>query len=124
MRATAYRGELRNGQSNGVGLRLRRQSRQCRRRTLRYEGEHASDLASGHGVIFWRGGDSFAGQGAGSPGQARGVLTYGNGQRYEGEMVNGQRQGIGIVWGADGTIAQAGRWARDELVEPMKAVAP
>ena len=87
---------------------------------LRYEGEHVNDAASGLGVFFWRGGDSFSGMGAGGSGMARGVLTYANGQRYEGEMLNGQRNGQGVVWGADGVVIQAGRWSRDQLEGPVK----
>lgn len=116
-----YRGELRNGQRSGVGVyEFADNPGNASARAARYEGEHSGDVASGHGVMHWRSGDSFAGQNAGGPGQARGVLTYANGLRYEGEMSNGQRQGLGVVWAADGDVAQAGRWARDELAEGMK----
>ncbi len=119
-----YRGELRNGQSSGVGVyEFGDNPGNAGSRGVRYEGEHAADAASGYGVFLWRSGDSLAGNGAGVGGQARGVLTYENGQRYEGDMSNGQRDGIGAFWGSDGVVLQAGRWAKDALAEPMKAPA-
>jgi len=87
-------------------------------RASRYEGEHSGDAASGHGVMHWKSGDSLAGWGVAGRGAARGVLTYTNGQRYEGEMAGGNRQGLGVVWAADGSVIQAGQWARGELAEP------
>jgi hypothetical protein len=48
------------------------------------------------------------------------VLTYTNGQRYEGELSGGARQGLGVVWAPDGSVMQAGRWVRGELVEPAQ----
>jgi hypothetical protein len=117
-----YRGELRNGQSSGLGVyEFSDNPGNAGARALRYEGEHSGDAASGYGMFYWRSGDSFAGSGAGSDGQARGVLTYANGQRYEGDLVSGQRNGFGVVWADDGTVAQAGRWSKDQLAEPMKA---
>jgi hypothetical protein len=47
------------------------------------------------------------------------VLTFSNGQRYEGELRNGARNGLGVVWAKDGSVVMAGRWANGELVEPM-----
>jgi hypothetical protein len=116
-----YRGELRNGQAAGVGIyEFAENAGNPGGRALRYEGEHVGDAASGLGVFHWRGGDSFSGMGAGGSGTARGALTYANGQRYEGELLNGQRNGPGVVWGADGIVIQAGRWSRDELDGPMR----
>lgn len=120
-----YRGQLRNGQSSGVGVyEFAENPSNAGGRALRYEGEYAGDAVGGHGIFYWRSGDNFAGLGAGSSGQARGVLTYENGQRYEGELSAGRRDGVGVVWAGDGSILQAGRWAKDALIEPMKAPAP
>lgn len=120
-----YRGELRNGQSSGVGVyEFSDNPGNAGARAQRYEGEHSGDAASGYGVFYWRSGDSLAGNGAGIGGQARGVLTYDKGQRYEGDMANGQRDGVGVFWASDGSVMQAGRWAKDALAEPMKAPAP
>jgi hypothetical protein len=119
-----YRGELRNGLSVGVGVyEFADNPGNSGSRAARYEGEYAADAASGYGVFAWRSGDSFAGNNAGGGGQARGVLTYENGQRYEGDMSNGQRDGVGVFWGSDGAVMQAGRWSKDALAEPMKAPA-
>jgi hypothetical protein len=120
-----YRGELRNGQTSGVGVyEFADNPANAQAGALRYEGEHASDRASGFGITYWRNGDTFAGQTSPS-GPSRGVLSFANGQRYEGELENGERNGLGVVWGTDGTVLMAGRWSKGELVEPMpKPAAP
>ncbi len=116
-----YRGELRNGQANGIGVyEFADNPGNAAARAARYEGEHSGDAASGHGVMHWQSGDNLAGSGVAAGGTARGVLTYTNGQRYEGELSGGARQGLGVVWAPDGSVMQAGRWARGELVEPAQ----
>jgi hypothetical protein len=70
--------------------------------------------------MHWQSGDNLAGSGVAAGGTARGVLTYTNGQRYEGELSGGARQGLGVVWAPDGSVMQAGRWVRGELVEPAQ----
>lgn len=116
-----YRGELRNGQTAGVGVyEFSDNPNNAAANALRYEGEHTNDSAAGYGVTYWKNGDNFAGQDLPS-GVSRGVLTFSNGQRYEGELRKGVRSGIGVVWAADGSVVMAGRWANGELVEPMKA---
>ena len=46
------------------------------------------------------------------------MLTFANGQRYEGDVRNGVRHGIGVVWSADGQVLMAGRWENGSLAEP------
>jgi hypothetical protein len=119
-----YRGELRNGQSAGLGVyEYADNSRNASSGALRYEGEYSGDAASGYGVTYWKNGDNFAGLGSGPNGVSRGVLTFSNGQRYEGEMRNGTRNGLGVVWGPDGQIMMAGRWVNGELAEAAKPAA-
>jgi peptidoglycan hydrolase-like protein with peptidoglycan-binding domain len=114
-----YSGQLRNGQSAGVGVyEFADNPGNSSAGALRYEGEHAGDVTAGHGVIYWRNGDRFAGE-ARADGSSRGVLTFSNGQRYEGELRDGNRNGFGVVWSADGTVVMAGRWVDGELVEPV-----
>ncbi|MEQ1609118.1 MAG: TIR domain-containing protein [Hyphomonadaceae bacterium] len=119
-----YRGELRNGQSAGLGVYEFSDNPNNAAGALRYEGEHAADAATGYGVTYWKNGDSFAGQETGASGQARGVFAFANGQRYEGELRDGTRNGLGVVWSPDGNVIAAGRWADGELVEPMTTLAP
>jgi peptidoglycan hydrolase-like protein with peptidoglycan-binding domain len=104
-----YRGELRGGKAAGLGV---------------YDygdnpGKHAADGAVGYGVTYWKSGDNFAGQDTG--GVSRGVISFANGQRYEGEMRNGVRNGLGVVWSADGQVLMSGRWENNQLVEPLSA---
>jgi hypothetical protein len=119
-----YRGELRNGQSAGLGVYEFSDNPNNAAGALRYEGEHAADVATGYGVTYWKNGDSFAGQETGVGGQTRGVFVFANGQRYEGELRDGTRNGLGVVWSPDGNVIAAGRWANGELVEPMTTPAP
>ena len=115
-----YRGQISNGQSSGVGVyEFADNPANAGAGALRYEGEHQRDASGGLGVTYWRNGDRFAGE-ARSDGTSRGVLTFSSGQRYEGELRDGDRNGFGIVWSADGSVAMAGRWANGELVEPVK----
>ena len=114
-----YSGQLRNGQSAGVGVyEFADNPGNSGAGALRYEGEHAGDATAGHGVTYWRNGDRFAGE-ARADGTSRGVLIFSNGQRYEGELRDGNRNGFGVVWSADGSVVMAGRWADGELVEPV-----
>lgn len=116
-----YRGEMRDGQSSGLGVYEYGANPSNTGGALRYEGEHARGGAVGYGVTYWKNGDNFAGQETSSNGQSRGVFTFANGQKYEGELRDGTRNGFGVVWGPDGALMAAGRWANGELVEPMKA---
>jgi len=116
-----YRGEIRNGQATGVGVyEFADNPGNAAARAARYEGEHSGDYTSGHGVMHWKSGDNLAGSGVGAGGAVRGVLTYSSGQRYEGDLAGGNRQGLGVVWAPDGSVIQAGRWVRGELVEPAQ----
>ena len=115
-----YRGEMRDGQSSGLGVYEYGANPSNTGGAARYEGEHARGGAVGYGVTYWKNGDNFAGQETSANGQSRGVFTFANGQKYEGELRDGTRNGFGVVWGPDGALMAAGRWANGELVEPMK----
>lgn len=116
-----YRGEIRNGQATGVGVyEFADNPGNAAARAARYEGEHSGDYTRGHGVMYWKSGDNLAGSGVGTGGAGRGVLTYSSGQRYEGDLAGGNHQGLGVVWAPDGSVIQAGRWERGELVEPAQ----
>ncbi len=118
-----YRGEIRNGVSSGLGVQEFGENSGNAQALARYEGEHGGDDAVGYGVTYWKNGNSFAGiQGGG--GVARGVLTLGNGQRYEGEVRNGIREGYGVVWSNDGQVVMGGRWQGGQLVSPMATQIP
>jgi hypothetical protein len=114
-----YRGQISGGKASGVGVYDYSDNPGNRAGIARYEGEHAADAATGYGVTYWKNGDNFAGQDTG--GVARGVISFANGQRYEGEMRNGVRNGLGVVWSADGQVLMSGRWENNQLVEPLAA---
>ena len=118
-RGDKYRGELRNGLGSGLGVyEFADNPNNAQAGALRYEGDHAGDLAAGYGVTTWKNGNSFAGQ------ASSGVLIFTNGQRYEGQLVNGAQQGLGVLWSSDGQPVMAGRWDKGVLVEPMAPPAP
>lgn len=114
-----YRGEMRDGVSSGLGVYEFGANANNTGGAVRYEGEHVRGGASGYGVTYWRNGDNFAGQETNASGQARGVFTFANGQKYEGDLRDGTRNGFGVVWSPDGTLLAAGRWANGDLVEPI-----
>jgi len=114
-----YRGEMRDGVSSGLGVYEFGANPNNTGGAVRYEGEHVRGGASGYGVTYWRNGDSFSGQETSASGQARGVFTFANGQKYEGDLRDGTRNGFGVVWAPDGALLAAGRWANGDLVEPI-----
>lgn len=114
-----YSGQLRDGRSEGLGVHEYAQNaNNAAAGAARYEGEHARDRASGYGVTYWKNGDYLAGQVDGA-GAGRGVITFANGDRYEGQLQNGVRDGLGVVWSSSGQVVMAGRWRNGQLVEPM-----
>lgn len=115
-----YRGEMRDGMSSGLGVYEFAANANNTGGAVRYEGEHSRGGASGYGVTYWKNGDSFAGEETSANGQSRGVFTFANGQKYEGDLRDGTRNGFGVVWAPDGTLLAAGRWANGDLVEPVK----
>jgi hypothetical protein len=46
-----------------------------------------------------------------------GVLTMLNGHVFEGEWAAGRRSGLGIQWDQAGNFVGCGRWANDQLAE-------
>ncbi len=99
-----YRGDLRRGVAEGVGVVEFAESSGAQR----YEGEIAGDRPSGAGVTTWTNGNRYAGT------PARGVLTYGDGRRYEGDLRDGAPEGAGALWSADGALLHAGTWSRGQ----------
>jgi hypothetical protein len=119
-----YRGELRNGLGVGLGVyEFADNPNNARSAALRYEGDHAADLPNGLGVTYWKNGDTFAGQQS-PAGPGGGVMSFADGQRYEGEMSNGRRSGYGVVWSADGQVVMAGRFENGALAEPTPTQPP
>lgn len=114
-----YRGEFRNGVDAGLGVyEYGDNPNNHAAGALRYEGETRGGGA-GLGVVYWRNGSAFAGDKS-AVGDARGVMIFADGQRYEGEMHDGQRDGLGAVFSREGKLLYAGRWRDEQLVEPLK----
>jgi hypothetical protein len=112
-RGDKYRGEV----SSGVGVGLAVTEYGSQSNATRYEGDHVTWRAWGYGITYLRNGDSFAGE---TNDLGRGVLSMRDGRRYEGQMRNGVRDGLGVMWSALGEVVAAGRWRNGELVEPAQ----
>ncbi len=109
-----YSGQLNGGRSDGLGVyEYGENANNSAAGAARYEGEHEGDNASGYGVTYWKNGDYLAGE------TGRGVITFANGNRYEGQLRNGVRDGLGVIWSSSGEVVMAGRWQNGQLVEPM-----
>jgi peptidoglycan hydrolase-like protein with peptidoglycan-binding domain len=113
-----YSGQLRQGRGDGLGVyEYADNANNAGAGAARYEGEHAGDRASGFGVMVWKNGNYLAGQADGS-GAGRGVITFANGDRYEGQLQNGLRDGLGVMWSSSGQVVMSGRWRAGQLIEP------
>ena len=49
-----------------------------------------------------------------------GVFRQIDGRVYEGDWSGDKRNGLGVEWNADGSVANAGRWENGKLVEALK----
>ena len=43
------------------------------------------------------------------------MLSWKNGEQYEGEFVAGEQCGLGAQWSADGRLESCGRWSSEQL---------
>jgi hypothetical protein len=48
-----------------------------------------------------------------------GVMVYENGESYEGEFANGERNGIGSYRSALGELLHEGKWLRDQFASEI-----
>ena len=49
----------------------------------------------------------------------KGTMWFTDGRTFLGEFDNGNFTGLGAEYGEDGTVTRSGRWANNELVDPM-----
>jgi len=93
-----YAGQFKNGRYEGLGIVYNADSSVKKRGIwkngkLKFPGDCKGDCLNGYGTI-----------------------TYENGEKYEGQFVDGQYCGIGMLYDADGSIKQKGYWAGNEAV--------
>lgn len=111
-----YSGQFRDGTFSGLGVYVWGDNTNNRDRALRYEGEFGAGNINGVGVHQWRDGERYAGTFRnGVRGGGPGVGRLANGRRYEGEWSGDAYNGHGVLWTADGRVAQAGVWRNGAL---------
>ena len=120
----SYRGETLGGKLSGAG-----------EMTLTdmtvIGGDWTDDRAAGFGAVGLRDGTQISAafaDGAARIGAVKiGIAEYPGGQIYAGEFASNdamgevRREGLGVLFGADGTILQQGRWKDDRLAEDFGA---
>lgn len=111
--------------------------------TIRIYGNCISgNCLNGHGTYLWQTGDKYIGNwkdgkknGSGTlifpdgseyqkyVGEwkdndfgGQGTLTYSNGKIFTGKWINGRKEGLGILYNANGTIEHKGKWSNDVFI--------
>ena len=76
-----------------------------------YKGDIANGLIHGQGTLFFKAQNMvYHGHFVANTIQKEGRLIYGDGKVYEGEFKDGQREGLGILYGSDGAVLYQGEW--------------
>lgn len=114
--ASRYRGQWLNNKLSGVGIFEYAINKNNDDKKLRYEGDFFDGNFKGFGVTTWRNKKTHAGAYEESRPNGPGVYVYPDGRKYEGEFKI-KPHGIGVLWNADGSLGQVGRWKDGELEE-------
>ena len=48
--------------------------------------------------------------------QGQGIMYYANGERYEGDFAKNKREGQGKLYQKDGSLLKEGAWQNDQLI--------
>lgn len=114
-----YAGELTSPRYRKVGVYQFCPNRPNELGATRYEGQNTygeADALEGVGVLSFKNGDKYeGGMSAGAP-NGFGVMILRDGTRIEGGFKNGRVDGFGIRWDANGQINQIGTWSLGRYV--------
>ena len=75
-----------------------------------------ADQKGSFGTLTWRSGAMYAGQFAGELSQGQGSYFYPDGRKFEGQWLNGKRNGHGTLFSARNEVLAEGEWEDGELV--------
>lgn len=102
------------GKASGSGKLVWRSVRQGKPEESTYVGQLRGGMAHGRGVFTWPNGDKYEGDWQDDKPHGRGVETLTDGERYEGEWQDGKRHGQGFATWPTGD-RYSGEWRDDEL---------
>ena len=113
-----YAGNFKNGKRHGQGTYTHSDGD-------KYIGEYIKDKNHGHGTYLFEDGDKYVGEFADGKRNGQGTYIFESGKKFVGGFKDGDYHGQGILFAADGSIIEQGRYENDELVAPQTvAVAP
>lgn len=107
---SAYEGTFSKGLKNGKGIYIRSNGD-------RYTGQYRNDKFEGKGIYVFATGDKYEGEYKDDKFNGKGTYTYSTGRKYVGEFKDGNFHGNGVIYKADGTVENKGRWENDKFVE-------
>ncbi|MFA7550810.1 MAG: hypothetical protein WCZ68_08730, partial [Sedimentibacter sp.] len=73
------------------------------------------DFINGHGVTIYVNGDKYEGEFVNGMKEGLGTYTFENGNKYVGKFKDGKKEGSGVLYYIDGTIEE-GKWENDNYV--------
>jgi len=86
----------------------------------KYVGEFKNGKAHGRGTQTLRFGDKYVGEFKDGQYHGQGTYFYSSGEKYIGESRDGEINGKGEYYAANGTLLQAGIWAKNVLISSTK----
>ena len=98
----------------------------------KYSGQWFTGNMKGFGMFFWPDGRSYEGnfesdkmthQGLTDPKTGRRILatfSWPDKRQYKGDFQNGVQQGLGCLYGPDGSVMECGYWEDGKLVTSME----
>lgn len=105
-----YFGRISNGQANGYGMGLYRESGSI------YTGTWRDGRKEGEGIYEWADGEKYEGQYQNDHRQGKGSYYWKNGDSYEGEWDEDKRHGQGTLFDKNGHLIYSGTWKDDKFI--------
>jgi hypothetical protein len=111
---TIYFGEVSGQKANGKGMAYYSSG-------SIYIGPWKNNLKHGKkGSYRWLDGDRYEGEYVDGKRKGNGTYFWANGEKYEGEWENDKRNGVGVLYDAENNIKLKGNWKNDELLKAIE----